>query len=183
MITTRNAIKTLLRISNTTNDTLIDTLIPIIQDDILTFLRNKFRTEIYQESNYISFSGNTILDSASKFVTTGYVAGNIVVEGSKLNDGFYTVTNVAAGILTISETLTTEAADNSVRVTQIIYPKTLELVAANMVGYIINAKYGVKSESFSRYSVTYQNDGQSLINGYPDGITRPLLKWRKPYND
>lgn len=184
MITTRTNVKTLLKIDSTTYDDLIDSLLPMIQDDILSFLKNKFilkDVEIW--TNTISFTGNTILDSASGFVTAGFVAGNIVVQDSKKNDGFYTLTTVAAGILTISETLLTETADNNIKINQVKYPKGLELIFANMIGFALNNKHGVKSESISRYSVTYANDTQSLINGYPDTITRPLLKWRKIYND
>lgn len=184
MITTRAEIKTLLRLSDTTYDTLIDTLIPIIQDDIMTFLKNKFIVrdiEIWRSS--ISFSGNSISDSSSGFSSAGFVAGDIVVQDSKLNNGFYTVTNVTAGTLTVSETLTTESADNVIKINQIKYPKGLALIFANMIGFTMNNKHGVKSESISRYSVSYANDVQSLINGYPDTVTRPLLKWRRVYND
>lgn len=184
MITTRANIKTLLQISDTTYDDLIDLELPIIQDDILTFLKNKFKAaDISILADTISFTGNTILDSGNGFVTAGFIAGDIVVQDSKLNDGFYTLTNVAAGILTVSESLKTEAADNVIRITQVLYPKGLELIAANMLKHNMSAKHGIKSESISRYSVSYANDVSSLINGYPDQITRPLLKWRKIYND
>jgi hypothetical protein len=184
MITTRAEIKTLLKISTTTYDDIIDLLLPIIQDDIMSFLKNKFiLSDIEVWKGGISFSGNTITDASSTFLTEGFVAGNIVVQDSKLNNGFYTVTNVTANTLTVSEDLTTESAENVIKINQIKYPQGLKLIFANMIGFTLNVKHGVKSESISRYSVSYANDVQSLINGYPDTITRPLLKWRKIYND
>lgn len=183
MITTRANVKTILKLSDTTQDSLIDSLLPMIQDDILTFLKNKFKTEILISGKTISFAGKSIFDSDLGFVTAGFVPGNIVVQDSKINDGFYTLEAVTAGTLTVSESLTTESAANDIRITQINYPKGLELVAANMIGYVMNNKHGVKSESISRYSVSYANDVSSLVNGYPDTITRPFLKWRKIYND
>jgi hypothetical protein len=184
MITTRAEIKTLLKITGNTQDDLIDLLLPIIQDDILSFLKNKFilkDVEVWKGG--ISFSGNTITDASGTFLTEGFVTGNVVIQDSKLNDGFYTVTNVTAGVLTVSEDLTTETAGNVIKINQIKYPQGLKLVFANMIGFTMNVKHGVKSESISRYSVSYANDVQSLINGYPDTITRPLVKWRKIYND
>ena len=183
MITTRANVKTLLKLSDTTNDTLIDTLLPMVQDDVLSFLKNKFKTEIVISAKTISFLGNSILDSGSGFITAGFVPGNIVIQDSKLNDGFYTLSAALAGTLTVSETLTTESAANDIRITQVRYPLALEMIVANMIGFAMSNKHGVKSESISRYSVSYANDVSSLINGYPDTITRPLLKWRKIYND
>jgi hypothetical protein len=183
LITTLDTVKTLLKLSNTTNDALIETLIPIIQDDILSFLKNKFLTEIEIQKNTISFVGNTIIDSGNGFLDACFLVGDIVVQGSKMNDGFYTVIEATAGTLTLSEVLMTETADNTIKINQVRFPPALSLVVANMIGYAINNKHGVKSETFSRYSVAYSNDTQSLINGYPDSITRPLLKWRKIYND
>ncbi len=183
MIATLTEIKELLKITTTTNDTMINALIPIIQDDILSFLRNKFLTEIEIQENTISFTGNSILDSDSGFIDAGFVVGNIVVQDSKLNNNFYTVTNVTAGTLTVSELLYTETAENTIKINQVMFPSSLKLIMANMIGFTMNNKHGVKSETFSRYSVNYGSDIQSLINGYPDTVTRPLLKYRKVYND
>ena len=62
----------------------------------------------------ISFSattGNHILDSGSGFVTAGFAVGDkVIVSGSASNDGVYTVTAVAAGDLTVTETVTPTAA-------------------------------------------------------------------------
>jgi len=68
----------------------------------------------------ISFSattGNHILDSGSGFVTAGFEVGDkVIVSGSANNDGVYTVTAVAAGDLTVTETVTTETAGASITV-------------------------------------------------------------------
>lgn len=184
MIATITEIKTLLQITDTDSDALITELIPLIQEDILVFLKNKFIIrDIEYKSKYISFSGNTITDSQSSFVTSGFVDGNIVIQDSKLNNGFYTVTNVTAGALTVSEDLIIESAENDIKINQVMFPKALKMVMSNMIGFSLAVKHGVKSESISRYSVTYANDGQNLINGYPDTIVKSLTKWRLPYND
>jgi Phage gp6-like head-tail connector protein len=53
------------------------------------------------------------------------------------------------------------------------YPKGYEKIAINLVGYDLNRKYGIKSESLSRYSVTYEED-------YPPALLKGLkrkLRW------
>lgn len=55
----------------------------------------------------------TITDSASGFVTAGFVAGQtLIVEGSTSNDGQYTILTVAAGTLTlkVGDVLSAEAS-------------------------------------------------------------------------
>jgi hypothetical protein len=55
----------------------------------------------------------TITDSASGFVTAGFVAGQtLFVDGSTSNDGIYTIKTVAAGTLTLDDgqSLSSEAA-------------------------------------------------------------------------
>jgi len=63
-------------------------------------------------------SGNdTISDTGSGFVTAGFAVGDeIVVSGSTSNDGTYTITAVAAGVITLADddTLTNEAAGDTV---------------------------------------------------------------------
>lgn len=55
----------------------------------------------------VTFTANHILDAGSGF--TGIAAGDkVVVTGATTNNGVFTVTNAAAGDLTVSETLTAE---------------------------------------------------------------------------
>jgi len=70
--------------------------------------------------SFVDSNADTILDSASGFVTAGFVAGNVyTVSGSTVNDGNYTVDTVLAGTLTLDSgaTLTAEAAGDTVTIT------------------------------------------------------------------
>lgn len=103
-IATLEEIKTLLQITDTTKDTLITALIPIVENDIFEYLNNYF--DDYED-----------------------------------------------------------------------YPAALKVYVANMVNFRIQKpKDGISSESISRYSVSYNIDGEG---GYPASITRGLNKWRK----
>jgi len=70
----------------------------------------------------ISFSGDTILDSASGFVVAGFQPGDkIKVFGSTANDGYYEVILVSAGVLTISASiLNPEGVGSAVNITTAI---------------------------------------------------------------
>ncbi len=107
----------------------------------------------------------------------------LLLSKSLQNKRIASTTSLTAGILTVTEDLLTESAENIVKINQVQYPKGIELVFANMLGFILSNKHGVKSESIARYSVSYNNDAQNLLNGYPDSVIKPLTKWRKVYND
>jgi hypothetical protein len=182
MIVTVANCKTLLGITSSTYDSLLALEIPMIQEAIIQFLKRYFKSDLDYSSKTISFSGTTISDSASQFNVEGLLIGDYMIQGSKYNDGFVTVSVVASGALTTSETLVTETAGETILLTRVVFPKELQLIASKMVGYNIFNKYGAISESISRYSVTY-GQAQNNILGYPDSLTGGLLKYRRVYND
>ena len=183
-IATKTQIKTLLQINNTNYDNLIDELIPIVQDDLITYLKNYFKnTEIQYSNSTISFASNTISDSDLNFVDEGFVDGDYIIQGSKYNNTFVTVTNVVEGELTTSEDLITETAGNTIKLTFVQFPQGIIRIFANMIGWSISYKTGVKNETFSRYSISYGEDTQNRINGYPDSITNGLVKYKKCAGD
>jgi hypothetical protein len=62
----------------------------------------------------ISFDGpgKTITRSAGSFLTDGFVNGNIINTDSGTNPGPFTITDVAALVITVSEAVTTQAASS-----------------------------------------------------------------------
>ena len=179
--------KIILGLSDTTYDALLTLELPMIQDSIMAYIKNYFKQDLSYTSNTISFSVNSILDSSSSFVTSGLFSGDYIVQNSKYNDGFYTISTVTASTLTSVETLVTETAANDITITRVKFPKELGMIMAKMAGYSIKNKYGVRSESFSRYSVSYDASGNSnrssYITGFPDSITGSLTKYRRLYDD
>lgn len=119
-------------VSTATGHALIVTnLINEAQNELFT-IRNwysLYATRIFTTTTYtastITFNNanpDTITDSASGMGS--FTAGEILISGSSNNDGTYTVDTATAGTLTLqsSDSLTAEAAGNSITITAITYP-------------------------------------------------------------
>jgi hypothetical protein len=187
-IITRTTAKTLLQISSTTYDTVIDALIPQLQNWVVEYLQNHFHVnDIYLTASTIAFvdsTTDTITDSDSGFVDADFTDSiDVEVEGSDRNDGIYAVDTVVAGTLTLAsgETLTTEAAGESVTITRVKFPSAIQLGVSKLIGYHLDTKNykGVQSESLADHSISYFQNSTSV--GYPDSILASLAPWRKAY--
>jgi len=184
-IITQAEAKSLLQITSTTYDTLITTLIPIVQKYVIRICRNSFlNTNFQYSSNTIAFvaidddTPAKITDSDSQFVESDFVAGDYKIRWSKYNDKIVTVDTVEAGTLTLAsgETLVTEAAENAVTITKVEFPEDIKLPVAQLINYHIT-KSGklVKSESLpGGYSVTFKDESE---------IMSMFNQWRKMYAD
>lgn len=63
---------------------------------------------------YATGASNTITRASGSFVTDGFVTGRqLTVSKSNKNNGTYTITNVTATVITVSETLTAESTGTS----------------------------------------------------------------------
>lgn len=187
-IITKEITKTLLLIpeATTTYDSLITTLIPIVQKLIVKYCRNSFLNPNFQyQANTIAFvavDGETaakITDSQSQFVEADFVAGDYKIRWSKYNDKIVNVETVAAGTLTLAsgETLVTEAAENSPMLTKVEFPEEIQLPTAHLINHYMNKQgRGVKSESLpGGYSVTYKDENEMMFELFG--------QWRKMYAD
>lgn len=69
--------------------------------------------------------------------------------------------------------------EEGVLITKVVYPPDVVEGVVNMIKWDIEnrAKVGVKSESLSRYSVTYYDIESNSVLGYPSG----LVAFLKPY--
>ena len=185
MILTRAECKTLLREASTSYDSIIDTLLPIVQDDIIRHTNNTFFSrQTIVEGNGISFAvstggGDKISDTNEDFLDDDieFVAGDVYVSGSKHNDGVHQVASVAAGTLTLASTsgVTAEDADSYIKVAQVEWPEALKLPAAKMVWYQI--KHAKMDDAASD-----SKEGQSLsyagTDMYPDRIMSSLRNFK-----
>lgn len=189
-------VKSILRITDTTYDTDIGVFLPLVEDDIIAYIGHAFQDGyVYRESgNAFAFTRgdsdthDTITDEDSEFLTHGFAAGqDIVIEGGFSNVGLYNIQTAAAGTLTLSEYGELIAQDQNdtsddhtigtIRISRVNWPKSIKLVAAKMVWYLIDKakEDDVQSESLDDYSVTYAGS-----NAYPTRILRMLDKWRRP---
>ena len=196
MIASKTEIKALLEMMTTTNDDLINRLIPIIEDDIRQYCNNAFlNSNVYMQSGDIVFTHNsTSADtiafdgSGDGFVDSQFKAGETIqVLGSYNNDNFFEIESLTSVLMTLYSTssrphfdeLITEDESVLIRLSQIKYPKALKSIVAQMVNYKLTTyDYSVSGETVSRYSVTYNNN--DIKNGYPSALMVGLNRWKSP---
>jgi len=177
--------KILLRISSTDYDTLIPYLLPIVYNDIITLTNNKFLAAEYELTDDAFYFDNTaavnkIFLAAGGISVIGFpVGGNLVVADSRLNDGVYTIAAVADTYIQVSETLadevqTTEGYEVTISLAR--FPKQTDMVAARMIGYLIqhSASSGLTNMSQGGYSETLGR----MEYGYPAEITDQLRQYK-----
>lgn len=105
------------------------------------------------------------------------IGDTVQISSSKVNDGLYQVTEVGADYIQLDEFLL-ESDYNLV--TKIQYPADVIECAVDLYRWKQKNgdKVGVKSETISRHSVTYE-DSTTLFMGYPVGILNGLNLYRK----
>jgi len=180
-------VKAFLRITDTdaTRDALISLLIPIVYADIIAECNNYFRVKDYDIiSDEIYFDVTettyTIRLDAGGFTAMAYpIGGSIMVSGSRLNDGLYTVSAVADTYLTVTEPVVDELQSTdgyNVRVDLASFPKPIELIASRMIGYQLanSSSSGITSMSLGNYSETRKISA----GGYPDELLASLKPWK-----
>jgi len=177
--------------SDDSNDETIKALLPAVQDHVIfNILNNIFANpKVYYQNSTISFDADNdqILDSSSKFISTGKFISDIdvLVSGSKYNDGIYLIKTAEAGALTVDfsyskrNSFLAETAEESILIQhmQIQNNADLMLPTARLIYYLMqqDSIKGVKSESVLSYSVTYLNELPADIKNLFNGIRK--LKW------
>ncbi|RLD22222.1 MAG: hypothetical protein DRI69_01920 [Bacteroidetes bacterium] len=98
------------------------------------------------------------------------------------NDGYYDVTEVAPGVMTVTpEFPVTGADEGTVYLYAAFFPTALSQVAARMVAYDVYSRSdnGMSGESIGSYSYT-----KSLVDvaglGYPTDVTAGLMTFKRP---
>lgn len=153
-------------------DEAIQTHLDAIEGIIRAYTNNNFqvraaRFEAASEDDYF-------LGGSSPYIKDG---DTVQISQSGVNDGLYTVDFSADG-RTQLDRMIFDAPRNLV--TKIEYPVAVKAVARNLLKWEAEnrAKMGIKSETLSRYSVTYYDQGAAdQVMGYPAS----LLGGLKPY--
>lgn len=175
-------VKTLLKKTNTSDDAFILAMIPIVYSTMIDYCNNLFSSSDFViESDEIYFDNgatNTINLAAGGFAAVGFPTGkNLIISGSRLNDGIVTLSSQTDAALTVSETMADETqttAGYSVKVALANFPQALEFIAARMIGYqLTNAgSAGITSQSIGSYSESRASG--SVGSGYPNEILAML---------
>ncbi|MGD9276513.1 MAG: hypothetical protein PVJ67_05050 [Candidatus Pacearchaeota archaeon] len=185
MIVTVTEVKNLLQISNSTYDSFIKIMIPIVENVICDYCNKDFtdRNYVYFSSNTISFTGSTNEINFTGIGNKQLVENDTIrVYGSLRNDNPYTVQTVNDNSIVVNDVnrLIDEDEGEGVFIARIKYPTPLKMVAAKMIKYDISLsekEVGVKSEKIDDYSITYDDK----IMGYPSHIMTQLNDYRTLY--
>jgi hypothetical protein len=169
----------------------VTTLIPIIQDTILSHCRNHFiNWDVFLASGDYEFDGDNLTISETSgqdaTFTTEYFPTDgpfdVAIRGSYLNDDqVWEVTSRTATVLTLSsgQDLLTEDTDRSVTVFLVQFPKAVKMIAAMMASWAVReyAMSGVEQFSLADWSVTLAS-GDAGPGGWPVGLLKQLNRWR-----
>lgn len=142
-----------------------------IEHVIRKYTNNNFQKTAYRKTADI-VGGLFVVDS------TPFVVGDTVqISESGLNEGLYTVLTATDAEFTVEEAVVDE---ENVLVTKVSYPADVVDCALNLLDWEIKnrQKVGVKSETLSRHSVTYE-DSASMFHGYPKGILNAVKLHKK----
>ncbi len=105
------------------------------------------------------------------------VGDTVQISGSGVNDGLYTITAIYDDRIELDRQLFDVDCN---LVTKIKYPADVIQCAVDLYKWkqTMGDKVGVKSETLSRHSVTYE-DSATLFMGYPVGILNGLILHKK----
>lgn len=134
-----------------------------------TFIR-KYTNNNFQNRNFRTVG--SIRGGELVFDATLFKAGDsIEISKSKYNDGIYTYGDEQAEYYD----------EEDVLVTKVVYPPDVIMGAVNLFKWDEQNrdKIGVKSESLSRYSVTYYDLESNSIGGFPKGLVAFLTPYKK----
>lgn len=183
-----STIKAFTGITTTSNDVLMESLIPVVLDDIVNYTHNYFlQSTRYFYDDRISFSstGAILCTNTEVDLTDWLRIGSVFhIAYSVFNDGYFSCSTASSGInssyINVNETVNAETTSTGkwIMMQRVQYPADLPLIASRMVKHLLitqNAE-NIQSESLGDHSLTYVNIGD---NSYPVTIANALNKYRK----
>lgn len=143
-----------------------------VEQTIRAYTNNNFQDRGYRVRADIA-AGVFMSESLIPFV----VGDTVQVSESRYNNGLYTVTEDDDTTFMVEED--TRDEDN-VLVTKVVYPADVVACCVDLLEWTVNfgGKVGIKSETLSRHSVSYE-DSATLFMGYPIGILNGLKLHKK----
>lgn len=174
MIISVEKAKALIGDFNGWTDEKIEMKLKAIEQTIRAYTNNNFQDRGYRVTADIN---NGVL--VSDFPIPFSVGDTIQISESQLNSNkLYTILAVADNrTFTVSGDIKDE---DCILVTKIVYPADVVDCCVDLLEWEkkYGGKIGVKSETLSRHSVTYE-DSTGLFRGYPKGILNAVYHYRK----
>jgi len=155
----------------TASDDLITAKLEAIEAVIRAYTNNNFQQRTVR---FAGRSEDSDVYGSPRFFAVG---DTVQISESGVNDGLYTITVVYDDHIELDKPLFTVDCN---LVTKIKYPADVIQCAVDLYKWKQNMgdKVGVKSETLSRHSVTYE-DSATLFMGYPVGILNGLNLHKK----
>ncbi len=153
-------------------DEKIEMKLKAVEQTIRAYTNNNFQVRGYRVRASIA-NGELVSETPIPFS----IGDTVQISESRLNNGLFTILATRSTAFTVSEDLKDEDA---VLVTKIVYPADVIDCCVSLLEWSKNygGKVGIKSETLSRHSVTYE-DSATLFMGFPVGILNGLKLYKK----
>lgn len=153
-------------------DAKIERKLKAIEQTIRSYTNNNFQDRDYRRTADI-VGGSLYVEALTPFET----GDTVMITESKLNKGLFTVNEAGDSHFSVNEAVKDE---KDVLVTKVVYPADVVDCCLNLLEWEKGnrEKVGIKSESLSRHSVTYE-DSSSMFMGYPVGILNAVQMYKK----
>ena len=171
MIISVEEIKQLIDFKNW-SDQKIERKLKAIEQTIRSYTHNNFQKRTRRKAADV-VGGLLVFDRNELFK----VDDTIMISESIYSDGLYTVVEASEESIGLDKDILDE---ERVIVTKVEYPDDVIDCCINLMEWEIKnrSKVGVKSETLSRHSMTYE-DSASMYNGYPTSLLGCLRPYRK----
>ena len=153
------------------NDKKLERKLLAIEEAIRSYTNNRF-----QNCN-VRIECSVVNQKLHGVHTALKVGDTVQITESQFNEGLYVVNAIDESVIETDKALLNEA---HVLVTKIEYPEDVVDCCINLLEWEINnrSKVGVKSETLSRHSITYE-DSATMSCGYPTSLLGCLKPYRK----
>ena len=173
-IVTTDDVITLLGLSSSKED-LVNSLIPLVNAEILKYIKiHSVFTGVYVSSELVISSNTVTADASIDFNDYFYAEDLITFKGSDRNDNkVYGIESIADNVLTLSDDLKDENSEESINIYGVEYPEELKLIFVDLIKFSMDKDRDKTSVSLADYSVSYSS------SDWPESITRRLNMHRK----
>lgn len=172
MIISVEKAKSLISFPNWTDEK-IEMKLKAVEQTIRAYTNNNFQDQDYRRTADI-VGGLFIVEALTPFD----IGDTVQISESRKNKGLFTVASADDSTFTVEEETVKDEKD--VLVTKVVYPADVVDCCVNLMEWEVNnrGKVGIKSETLSRRSVTYE-DSASMFLGYPTSLLGCLKHYRK----
>ena len=170
MIISVSEVKQLIDVKDWT-DLKIEKKLKAIEQTIRSYTNNRFQNQ------NVRFTCPVVEQNLHGVHSALQVGDTVQITESMFNEGLYVIKTIDDSMIEADTSLLEEAR---VLVTKIEYPEDVVDCCINLLEWEINnrSKVGVKSETLSRHSVTYE-DSATMVDGYPKSLLGCLKPYRK----